>query len=265
MIILSEASLTESEVHSSKGNQLKWKVDNIWYKADFLGYEGAAEYFVYKILEHSNVCTYVEYSIDYIQYNGRMLAGCVSNDFLHDGQRIVTAERLFMAQYGKLADYVICDYGLEGRIEQFVDCMEAMTDISDFGAYLTMLLELDAITLNEDRHFHNIAVLQNYDGSFEVCPVFDNGAAFLSDTRNDYPLGGNVKDLIPNVSAKPFSLQFDAQMEVCEHLYGKQLSVSDFDTSECLSVIEQIYGNRVSDRIRQIYEYQKEHYCEFFI
>lgn len=31
--------------HSSKGNQLKWEKDGIWYKADYAGYEGlAADY-----------------------------------------------------------------------------------------------------------------------------------------------------------------------------------------------------------------------------
>ena len=26
--------------HTSKGDQRKWKVDGIWYKADYMGYEG---------------------------------------------------------------------------------------------------------------------------------------------------------------------------------------------------------------------------------
>lgn len=26
--------------HTSKGDQLKWKIGNIWYKSDYMGYEG---------------------------------------------------------------------------------------------------------------------------------------------------------------------------------------------------------------------------------
>ena len=29
--------------HTSKGDQRKWKVDGIWYKADYMGYESLAE------------------------------------------------------------------------------------------------------------------------------------------------------------------------------------------------------------------------------
>ena len=35
---------------SSKGNQLKWRRDNNWYKADYSGYEGLAEYVVSELL-----------------------------------------------------------------------------------------------------------------------------------------------------------------------------------------------------------------------
>ena len=28
--------------HTSKGDQRKWKIENIWYKADYMGYEGLA-------------------------------------------------------------------------------------------------------------------------------------------------------------------------------------------------------------------------------
>ena len=36
---------------SSKGNQLKWENDGIWYKADYTGYEGLAEYMISHLLK----------------------------------------------------------------------------------------------------------------------------------------------------------------------------------------------------------------------
>lgn len=39
-----ELNKTNRKTHSSKGNQLKFQIGDRWIKADFLGYEGAAEY-----------------------------------------------------------------------------------------------------------------------------------------------------------------------------------------------------------------------------
>lgn len=87
--------------YSSKGNQLKVGISGKWYKADFLGYEGAAEYAASKILEHSNIMEYVPYQLEMIAYNGHSFNGCVSNNFLQPGQRLITAERLYQAYYNK--------------------------------------------------------------------------------------------------------------------------------------------------------------------
>lgn len=39
-----ERDLRDAGRASSKGNQLKWERNHIWYKADYTGYEGLAEY-----------------------------------------------------------------------------------------------------------------------------------------------------------------------------------------------------------------------------
>jgi hypothetical protein len=41
--------------HTSKGNQLKWKIGNIWYKADYMGYEGLSETLVSHLLQKSSL------------------------------------------------------------------------------------------------------------------------------------------------------------------------------------------------------------------
>ena len=38
--------------HTSKGDQLKWKIGNIWYKSDYMGYEGLSETLVSLSLIH---------------------------------------------------------------------------------------------------------------------------------------------------------------------------------------------------------------------
>lgn len=47
MIELFEREIVDDSRQSSKGNQLKWENNGIWYKADYAGYEGLA----WKILE----------------------------------------------------------------------------------------------------------------------------------------------------------------------------------------------------------------------
>ena len=39
--------------HTSKGDQRKWKVDGIWYKADYIVYESLAEVLVSRLLKQS--------------------------------------------------------------------------------------------------------------------------------------------------------------------------------------------------------------------
>ena len=53
MIELNDEYLYKTDIASSKGNQLKWCVNDVWYKADSNGYEGLSEYIVSKLLIHS--------------------------------------------------------------------------------------------------------------------------------------------------------------------------------------------------------------------
>ena len=38
-----EQNIRTNDRQSSKGNQLKWENEGIWYKADYTGYEGLVE------------------------------------------------------------------------------------------------------------------------------------------------------------------------------------------------------------------------------
>ena len=44
MVQLFEQDIKTNDRQSSKGNQLKWCRNNVWYKADYMGYEGLVEY-----------------------------------------------------------------------------------------------------------------------------------------------------------------------------------------------------------------------------
>ena len=55
MIELFEQNIRTNDRQSSKGNQLKWENEGIWYKADYTGYEGLAEYMISNLLKKSTV------------------------------------------------------------------------------------------------------------------------------------------------------------------------------------------------------------------
>ena len=173
---------------SSKGNQFKIFKNGFWYKGDYLGYEGASEYVVSRLLKHSNVTDFVTYNVCTFEYSNNLVNGCYSKNFKLSGEEEITLENLIQKCSGKTSDMYLMGLTLREKISKVVDLVQDMTGIENFGEYLTVLLELDKLTLNEDRHFHNIVLLRRGDGTYHCAPIFDNGAALLSDTYIDYPL-----------------------------------------------------------------------------
>ena len=55
MVEVFERSVRPQAISSSNGNQLKWENHNVWYKADYTGYEGLAEYVVSHMLCKSSL------------------------------------------------------------------------------------------------------------------------------------------------------------------------------------------------------------------
>lgn len=127
--------------------------------------------------------------------------------------------------------------GTEERARFLTEQVEQMTGLNDFGRYLSRLLTVDALFLNEDRHMHNIAVLHDGSGKYHYCQVFDNGSALLSDIQMDYPLGEDIIGLIPHVRAKTLNGDFAEQLEAVENLYGQPLQFS-YDIHDIEDLLE---------------------------
>lgn len=73
-IDLSKFEPQETLNHTSKGNQLKWKCDGYWYKADHMGYEGLAETIVSALLAKSTVkYSFVAYDYPITTPNGTVV------------------------------------------------------------------------------------------------------------------------------------------------------------------------------------------------
>lgn len=185
---------------SSRGNQLKWMRNGECIKLDCLGYEGIAEFFVSKLLEYTDVTDFVQYSKCVVVEDGvRLGNGCKSADFLHDDIEVTFGQILdsnlvgYSASYDEVRDIILDETGV------------------DVKKYVDQILCLDAITVNDDRHFNNFALLRGNDGSYKTAPIFDNGAALLSDVIS-YPMSAPLLENLKKVQAKPFSIDFLRQL-----------------------------------------------------
>ena len=246
---------------SSKGNQTKWCKEDTWVKSDFMGYEGISECLSSVIAHNTNIVDFAPI-VDYFMCSGvaegLAYTGCYSKNFLAAGESCVTVQRLMTFKYGKILHRQLVDMSTKDRVKTVVDFMLEETGIPNFGEWLTCLMEFDAFILNEDRHLHNVAVIRKIDGTYRLMPLFDNGAAFCSDTTKDYPLSMPVLACVRNVKAKPFNTDFKTQMSACRELYGQQLkvdlTVNDI-TDEMLDGFTG-YSQGVKTRIRDIIHFQ---------
>ncbi len=267
MVAMSVEDLRENGRQSSKGNQLKWESKGIWYKADYLGYEGLAECVVSELLKKSDLKSseYVFYEPEEIQYRSVTYTGCRSRDF-SEGWQVITLERLFKNYYGTGLNegiYSIADH--KDRFQFLVEQVERTTGIKEFGKYMCKLFTIDAFFLNEDRHTHNISVLMDGKGRFRLCPIYDNGAALMSDTRMDYPVGCDVLAEVGYVKAKTICEDFDKQLEIAEAFCGQQIRFG-FSAKDVQSILEkmQIYDEEIRNRVETILRNQRRKYQYLF-
>ena len=191
----------------SKGAQPKYYENRYWYKLDQKGYEGLSEYLISLVLKHSNVKNYVAYECCVI--GGKK--GCCSLNFLKPEESYISFQRLFDLYDGT---------SLLGRIIVMDDVAERISYVKKFvlektgfdcGAYLSRILTLDMLTLNNDRHFNNLGLIANAKtNSVYEAPIFDNGAGLLSDF-GEFPAEDSLEENIARVKGKPFCASLELQ------------------------------------------------------
>ena len=227
---------------SSKGNQEKWVDENRWYKLDQFGYEALAEALISQLLELSN-CEkdypfhFTRYQMERITAHGIERTGCSSENFLRSDQSIITLSHLYKRESEvSLRDLLSRQSSDKKRIAYLADVTAELTGLELFPQYLTLLFEVDALFLNDDRHLNNIAVLE-CDGKYDYCPIFDNGAGLLSNTRTA-PMDIEPKALIAAQRARPFSTTFNRQAGAVRALYGKQLYMPKLSREDIFASLE---------------------------
>ena len=229
---------------SSKGNQEKWldHKSNCWYKLDQFGYEALAETLISMLLERSNIgkdipFSFVRYRIERLYVHGRERTGCVSRNFLREGQSLITVNRLLGNFLGvPLKNKLAALPSDKRRIAYLAEAVADCTGLDDFPRYLTLLFEVDALFCNDDRHLNNIAVIEE-DGHYDYCPIFDNGAGLLSNTLLSQ-MDIEPKALISQLRARPFNTTFTRQMNTARSLYGRQLAMPKLSREEVVGELQ---------------------------
>lgn len=268
MIDLFESDIKTSDRQSSKGNQLKWENNGMWYKADYSGYEGLSEYVASRLLSLSSLNDeeWVKYYQEQIRYKRTVFNGVASKNFVKDDWQIITLERLFKTKYNmSLYENVWQINDVSERFKYICSRVKSITGLLDFDQYFCKLLTIDAFFFNEDRHMHNIAVMMNSKQEFDYCPIFDNGACLLSDTVMDYPLGTDVMELMKECKAKTISSDFDEQLDTAEKICGNTLTFN-FAKSDVEEIVmnAEFYSKEIKERVLTIIYHQMRKYSYLF-
>lgn len=220
----------------SKGVQIKYYKDNYWYKVNKKGYEGFSEFLNSILLSCSNIKNYVAY--EQCSINGKK--GCRSENFLKGGEEFITFQRLYaFYQGGNLYDKIYVYDDVKDRINWTLDFINSKTDL-DCKEYLSQVLSLDMLTINNDRHFHNLGVIRKEEGTYRNAPIFDNGAAFLSNLTVFAPYK-TIQENIEQTYASPFSGSFEQQALAI----GINIKIDYLALKEKLDTVENCRGKNV--------------------
>ena len=184
--------------HTSKGDQLKWKIDDRWYKADYMGYEGLSEVLVSDLLQKSTCpFPFVEYEAAVIEYNGKIFQGCSSLDFLKANQVLIPLEKLYRRYTGESLAVKLSDFAdVSERIQYLVTQVEEITKIdkdnqstspngegSLIGTVYSLLdknnTEIATITINEN----SIGKLENIPFGIYYLQEKHPGEGYHLDTK----------------------------------------------------------------------------------
>lgn len=232
---------------TSRGNQIKWVKGNKFLKADTMGYESIAEVLATEVAMATKGLNYVDYSLcKIVQDTTISYYGCVSDIFTKDDEMLVSVDKMVVRCLGSITErnkFYKKNKGIDLVKNLSYICSE-VSGISqdDIMLYWSNIVKLDAIILNEDRHFNNISFLKDKNGSYSLCPIFDNGLSFLSDVK-DYPLDERLYDNIKRVKSKPFNSDFIKQVG-----YFKNYDLLHID---CNSLYERLNNCLVDFKIKE--------------
>lgn len=188
---------------SSQGFRTKYYVpgNRTWYKVD----PRYTEVEVSNLLRYSSISEYVNYIG--VRVNGENC--CKSASFRSEGTTEITFDRIIKYVTGLSAvDYL---YRFADPLSRYNELIKVVEQYSGLyvGLYVRTLLYLDMLIANPDRHFNNMALL---GPKYRAAPIFDNGAAFDGERRNDCGNLGGTHEYVLSCLGKcnsPIRIDYD--------------------------------------------------------
>ncbi len=249
-----------------RGTQPKWKEQELFFKADHLGYEALSEVVVSRFLRHSGVKDFVVYEPVRILSGDRPVTACVCRNFRKENEILVSFEQLHRAFRGRgLAELLQLQDEAE-RILYVADFMEETCGLSEAGRRLTEILEIDSFFLNTDRRTTSLRVLRNEDTlKYRPCPVHGNGHALLSDLTADPP-GSDIRQCIAKANTGPYGSDFYSILSKVRNIFGPQLrfSFGDQDPENVFQGLEEYYPAEIIERAKTVLRIQIDNHPEYF-
>lgn len=253
--------------HAYKGSKPKCLYSGKWYKPDFNGYEAISEVLISELLDKSNVEDYVSYELGKFLYEKQWQGGSISKNFRKSEEQIISIERLHSVIKGvSLSQSIYNIPSVSDRIKYLVEFVESTTGIEGYGEYLTKLMELDEIFLNEGRKLTSLCVIKNEKkNTYRPAPVFGFGSALLSNVE-EFPPTKDILKSIASTRSSLFDSNFTVQAKAAEKIYGQQLRLSFIidDVNESLQSMSEIYSKETLNRVEQIMQAQINNHPELF-
>ncbi len=208
-----------TDTGTSDGTQIKYCYEGKWYKVDRYGGEGVCEELASKILELSDYDP-----AKYVCYNRIIIndsPGCVSDSFLRDNEYFITFYRLHMNIKGDDPAVLTSRMDYDDAIGYMIDFLKTHAGV-DVSSYLADIFTLDALILNEDRHFNNLGLIYN-GKEYRCAPIFDNGKSLFVGNSYYDPLK-SMADNRKNAFAKAFCGSFEINKKYLEKHTTLQLN-----------------------------------------
>lgn len=234
----------------TKGTQEKYRKDNYYYKINKAGNEGYVEYLVSTVLRHSTLKADMYVLYEYCTINGAI--GCRSKNFLEKDEQFLTISTLHERVTGKtnLSDELMLFRTAGERLNYILKIVEDIGISADlYREYMKIMLQLDWLIMNTDRHVHNYGVIyNNATGEFRTAPIFDNGLS-LNTNRNSSnvpcTISGSYEDQIVAFGypiTPAFKIDYKAlskDLNRIEELYGNQreLDILREQLEKCKNVL----------------------------
>lgn len=237
------SGLTEVKFESSsRGNQRKFYHNGNWIKLDSERCsQGLAEEFVSAIEGCIPAFNFVPYRSVQVVYNEDIYNACICSNMYNPDVQFVSLRSLFRHNNTPLKTF-IADSDIAQNIRNVISIVHDLTGLNISG-YLRDLLFLDALILNEDRHYMNLGVC-SHRGRFVIAPCFDNGSSLFC-VNWTYR---RSKTLLENIEsaksvARPFSKFYDKQVDALLSLGATPLCIS----RSKLDYVLQSYSNPLYD------------------